>query len=140
MGISVRAALRRLTACGLLRTGRGGDHNGGYASGPQLSPLYLGTPSAGPCRRRGRRRSCGDGLASGAGTHGAYSVSDPAGDGGGGYTGGAGDVRGRNWATGAAEAVALQGHVAGLGLVVAAQRHAKGGAELPGDSEVAAPR
>ncbi|MEU4564665.1 hypothetical protein AB0F72_40305 [Actinoplanes sp. NPDC023936] len=39
----VRAALGRLTACGLLRTVRGGDHDGGYVPGPQLSRL---TPSA----------------------------------------------------------------------------------------------
>lgn len=39
----VKAALGRLTACGLLRTVRGGEHNGGYIPGPQFSRL---TPSA----------------------------------------------------------------------------------------------
>jgi hypothetical protein len=39
----VRAALGRLTACGLLRTVRGGDHDSGYVPGPQLSRL---TPAA----------------------------------------------------------------------------------------------
>lgn len=39
----VRAALGRLTACGLLRRVRGGDHDGGYVPGPQLSRL---TPAA----------------------------------------------------------------------------------------------
>jgi len=38
-----RAALGRLTACGLLRTVRGGDHDGGYVPGPQLLRL---TPAA----------------------------------------------------------------------------------------------
>jgi hypothetical protein len=39
----VRAALGRLTACGLLRTVRGGDQDGGYVPGPQLFRL---TPAA----------------------------------------------------------------------------------------------
>ena len=38
-----RAALSRLTACGLLRTVRGGDQDGGYVPGPRLSRL---TPAA----------------------------------------------------------------------------------------------
>lgn len=39
----VKAALGRLTACGLLKAVRGGDHDGGYVPGPQLSRL---TPAA----------------------------------------------------------------------------------------------
>jgi hypothetical protein len=38
-----RAALGRLTACGLLRTVRGGEQDGGYVPGPQLTRL---TPAA----------------------------------------------------------------------------------------------
>lgn len=52
----VRAALGRLTACGLLRTVRGGEHDSGYVPGPQLSRL---TPAG---RSRGRLESVRDGL------------------------------------------------------------------------------
>lgn len=41
--VEARAALGRLTACGLLRTVRGGDQDGGYVPGPQLFRL---TPAA----------------------------------------------------------------------------------------------